>query len=68
MIFIMAAAILAAIPWREILPENIRGRMVGFSVTGAGILTKRVLLIILLLVSLMFVVNSTYNPFIYFRF
>ncbi len=68
MIFIMAAAILAAIPWREVLPENIRGRMAGFSVTGAGILTKRILLIILLLVSLMFVVNSTYNPFIYFRF
>ncbi len=68
MIFIMAAAILAAIPWKEVLPEKISGRIVRFSSTGAGIITKRFYLILLLLISMMFVVNSTYNPFIYFRF
>ncbi|HAG68778.1 MAG TPA: membrane-bound O-acyltransferase family protein [Lachnospiraceae bacterium] len=65
MIVIILAAILAMIPWKNILA----GR--AFIPAFAGKLlmpAKRILLVILLLLSMMFVVNSTYNPFIYFRF
>ena len=61
MIFILVVAILAAIPWGQVLPE--KGRRV-----YTAVISNRILLIALLFISLMFVVNSTYNPFIYFRF
>ena len=71
MIFILIIAILVSIPWAEVLPRRIAGRIAGFVQAGenttAGVI-RRVLLIVLLVVCFMFIVNSTYNPFIYFRF
>ena len=60
-LFLLAAAVIAAIPWKQILPDKCRQFYAAAAV-------KRVLLIALLFISLMYVVNSTYNPFIYFRF
>ncbi|MBQ7564381.1 MAG: MBOAT family protein [Lachnospiraceae bacterium] len=99
MIFLLIVAILAAIPWGQLLPEGCRELLAAVSsnripaedpgVSGsdtiqpegalslkapgsgtimAAVPVKRILLIALLFISLMFVVNSTYNPFIYFRF
>ena len=71
MICILIAAVLAAIPWSQVLPRHAADYIASLSVgdaASAPVILKRVLLICLLLVSLMFVVNSTYNPFIYFRF
>ena len=70
-IFFLILAVLAAIPWAEVLPRRLGCRVsqIGLS-SGASVLcvVKRVLLISLLLVCMLFIVNSTYNPFIYFRF
>lgn len=56
---LMAIAVLACLPWKEIL--RIKERM--------GLLfMKRFVLLILLAVCFVFIITSTYNPFIYFRF
>lgn len=71
MIFFVIMAILAAIPWAQVLPRRLACRVSSFTMaesdSAAGIV-RRVLLIILLGLSMLFIVNSTYNPFIYFRF
>ena len=70
-IFFVIMAILAAVPWAQVLPRRLACRVSSFTMaesdSAAGII-RRVILVILLLVSLLFVVNSNYNPFIYFRF
>ena len=79
MIFILTVAILAAIPWAQILPGRAGSFIASLSVLPdregtcveaerKAVIIKRALLICLLMISFMFVVNSTYNPFIYFRF
>lgn len=70
-IFFMIIAILAAIPWAQVLPRRLACRVSEFTMAESdsiiGII-RRILLIVLLLLSMLFIVNSTYNPFIYFRF
>ncbi|MCR4741140.1 MAG: MBOAT family protein [Lachnospiraceae bacterium] len=71
MIFILIVAILAAIPWAQVLPRHAAAFIASFSMdegTGVRVVIKRTLLLLLLAVSFMFIVNSSYNPFIYFRF
>jgi alginate O-acetyltransferase complex protein AlgI len=74
MIFLLIVAILACIPWKELipsLPTGIGGALGSFVSAGPGkpaCAIRRILLILLLLISMLFIVNSTYNPFIYFRF
>ncbi len=79
MIFILTVAILAAIPWAQILPGRAGSFIASLSALyvregdfvepdSKAVIIKRALLICLLMISFMFVVNSTYNPFIYFRF
>ncbi|MCR5790568.1 MAG: MBOAT family protein [Lachnospiraceae bacterium] len=71
MLFILLVAILAAIPWAQVLPRRAANSLASFTMEGDGgskTVLRRALLLLLLLVSIMFVVNSTYNPFIYFRF
>ena len=71
MIVLLIIGMLACVPWAEVLPRRAAGYVAGFSQaeTGTVVCTiRRVLLIVLLLLSMLFIVNSTYNPFIYFRF
>ena len=71
MIFILTVAILAAIPWAQVLPRRAGNFIASLSLGDGGsigVIIKRAALICLLMISFMFVVNSTYNPFIYFRF
>lgn len=70
-IFILIIAVLAAIPWAQILPRRIGSAIAAVSIAEPGkpaVIIKRVLLLVLLLLSMIFIVSSTYNPFIYFKF
>ena len=60
MIVLVIIGILASYPIPKMVWDKFNGK--------AACIIKRVLLIILLLISMLFIVNSTYNPFIYFRF
>jgi alginate O-acetyltransferase complex protein AlgI len=62
--FYIGIAALASAPWKHIYSEKF-GRLQGI---GAMIFFERALLILLLGFSIMMVMTSTYNPFIYFRF
>lgn len=71
MIVILIIGIIACVPWGEVLPRRIGGYIAGFTSAEpckAVCVIRRILLIALLLISMLFIVNSTYNPFIYFRF
>ena len=71
MIVLLIIAILACVPWKEILKGRALTVYTGFTDAApdkVSCIIRRVLLILLLLVSMLFIVNSTYNPFIYFRF
>lgn len=71
MIFFVIVAALAAIPWAQVLPRRLACHISSFNMAQAdsvaGII-RRIVLLVLLVVSLLFIVNSSYNPFIYFRF
>lgn len=68
-IFIVIIGILACIPWKEVFSINntVINAVKAIPISCINI-AKRVALIILLLLCFIFIVNSTYNPFIYFRF
>lgn len=71
MIFFVIIAILAAVPWAQVLPRRLACHVSSFNMapsdSAAGI-ARRIVLLIFLVLSLLFTVNSSYNPFIYFRF
>lgn len=70
-IFFLIVAILAAIPWAQVLPRRLACYVSTVSLSAPGkpiAIVRRIILLILLLLSMLFIVNSTYNPFIYFRF
>lgn len=70
-IFFLVIAVLAAIPWAEVLPRRLGCRVSEIALAQPASVTciiKRILLLLLLVCCLLFIVNSTYNPFIYFRF
>lgn len=56
---LLIIAMLACVPWKEILR---------IKESYALVLLKRLVLLILLALSFVFIITSTYNPFIYFRF
>jgi alginate O-acetyltransferase complex protein AlgI len=63
-IFIFILAWIASINWKELVPEftkTIEG-------TYAQIILKDVVIVVLLAISIMLVMTSTYNAFIYFQF
>lgn len=67
-LFFMAAAILACAPWRQIV-NGLAGKKQTGGIAAICILcVKRFLLLGLLALSFVFIINSSYNPFIYFRF
>lgn len=73
LIFFLIAAVLACIPWRQVM-NGLAGRKGACPKEGGGIqaicilCVKRLLLLGLLMLSFVFIINSSYNPFIYFRF
>jgi len=70
-VFFLVIAILAAVPWAQVLPRRLACSLSAFTLAQPGTIPsiiRRVVLLLLLVISLLFIVNSTYNPFIYFRF
>lgn len=69
-IFFLIIAIIAAIPWAQIMPRHVAAYIAKFTTAeeDGWCITRRIFLAVLLLLSLIFIVNSSYNPFIYFRF
>lgn len=73
MICYLSIALLACIPWKQVwkaLREKgiIRIEQCPEAILFAGQIAKRILLLLLLAVCYVYVINSSYNPFIYFRF
>jgi len=63
-ITILCVAVLTSIDWKSVFSERIKFMENKWSYIFAGNMS----IIFLLLISIMMVVTSTYNPFIYFRF
>ena len=71
MAVLLVIGILASVPWKEILKGRALSVYAGFTQSAPDksvCIIRRILLIVLFLLSMLFIVNSTYNPFIYFRF
>lgn len=70
LVFLTIMSIIFAIPWAQVLPRHISARIADFSssIEGNACVVRRVVLVVLLVFSLIFIVNSTYSPFIYFKF
>ncbi len=71
LIFMLVIAVIAALPWRELLPGR-AGKLLNelntLPAVHPAVIIRRILLIGLLIICMMFIMNNTYNPFIYFRF
>ncbi len=68
--FFLIISSLACVPWAQVMPRHISAVIASFA-TGRDKLpriSRYVSLILLLVISYVFIVNSTYSPFIYFRF
>ena len=63
MLFYTGIAVLACIPWKQMVSKWMGEKDSVIILTG-----KRILLLALLALSFVFIINSSYNPFIYFRF
>jgi alginate O-acetyltransferase complex protein AlgI len=62
--FYIGIAVIASIPWARICGE----RFAGLKENSAAIIAERTILVLLLGFSIIMIMTSTYNPFIYFRF
>ena len=68
--FFLVIAVIACVPWAQVLPRHISAYVAQFDGSekkGARI-TRHVCLLALLVICFIFIVNTTYSPFIYFRF
>lgn len=70
MIFFLIIAVLACIPWAQILPRFLSSRIAEFAESNRSVprIARHACLIGLLVISYIFIVNTTYSPFIYFQF
>jgi len=71
MIFLMIMAVIVAIPWAQVLPRRTSNIISSIAIAQPDTIlcyVRRIVLMILLMLSMIFIVNSTYSPFIYFRF
>ena len=66
-LFVLIMAILCCVPWKNIIESKIPASKKLWS-NDIFILIKRIALVGLLAICLILITNSTYNPFIYFRF
>ena len=74
-IFIFIVSVLACLPWKEYYEnfsqthsDNGLVKAIKACPAEAIDIVKKVILLAMLVLSFMYIVNSTYNPFIYFRF
>ena len=56
-----------SIPWKQILEKRIP-KICGLWEHPAFVLAKRIVLLFFMFICFLLIVNSSYNPFIYFRF
>jgi len=61
---ILVIACLACVPWRQVFPQFME-KFVG---SRAELIFRDISFVILLAISIMLVMTSTYNAFIYFKF
>lgn len=62
-LFFLVLACLCCLPWGQWLKKRRDS-----SVSVVSICFKRLILLVIFILSFMFIINSSYNPFIYFRF
>lgn len=68
--FFLVIAILACIPWAQVLPRMAAERVAKFATSDSAAprISRHICIILLLVISFVFIVNTTYSPFIYFQF
>ncbi len=68
--FFLLIAVIACVPWAQVLPRFFAAYIAEFADSNktAPRIARHVCLILLLVISFIFIVNTTYSPFIYFRF
>ena len=64
---VFVAAIVCCLPWKQILEKRIP-KICGLWEHPAFVLAKRIVLLFFMFICFLLIVNSSYNPFIYFRF
>ena len=60
--------VIAAIPWRAVITERMKQKNCFVSTENMRLLAANVYALLLLCFSVIVLVNSSFNPFIYFRF
>lgn len=70
LVFFLIIALIAAVPWAQILPRYAAAYIADFNCETklSYRIVKYVCLIVLFILSIIFIINNTYSPFIYFRF
>ncbi|MBR4575214.1 MAG: MBOAT family protein [Lachnospiraceae bacterium] len=70
MAFFLLVAILACVPWASILPQKAGSYIAMFAQSDRRLprVSRHVILLVLFVICFVFTVNTTYSPFIYFRF
>ena len=70
LVFFIAVAVIACVPWAQVLPVKAGAYIAQFTESDKPPFrtARHICLILLLIISYIFIVNSTYSPFIYFRF
>ncbi len=68
--FFLIVSVIACIPWAQVMPRLVGARIAAFSDSDkpAYRTARYVCLLALLVISFVFIVNTTYSPFIYFQF
>lgn len=70
LLFFLVIACIASVPWAQVLPRMISAHIAEFAESDKNVprICRHVCLILLLVISYIFIVNTTYSPFIYFQF
>ncbi|MBQ2986149.1 MAG: MBOAT family protein [Tyzzerella sp.] len=66
-IFVFVLSVLFCFPWKQIVISRFP-KIVTVLESDIFVFLKRIVLLVVLIVCFLFITNSTYNPFIYFRF
>lgn len=68
--FFIIIAVIACIPWAQVMPQKAAAYIAQFAQGKKTVprIARHACLILLLLISFVFIVNTTYSPFIYFQF
>ena len=67
MIFYLAAAVIACVPWKQMIAYFPKKNW-SEGASLFGLIVRRAAILLLLAACFVYIINSSYNPFIYFRF